>query len=497
MSIPTGPVFESDRREVRDSAALGPIDINEACRYDMLGLTPARDEGTMRNIKRAFWGILVLLSALWLAAEPSVFQAANLFALRTFMVQYSGIIAIGCMSIAMVLALRPRWPERWFAGLDKMYRLHKWLGITALIVSVIHWLWTNAPKWAVGLGWLTRPPRGPRQVPENPIEQFLLTMRGTAEGLGEWTFYAAVLLIALALIRYFPYRLFYKTHRLLAVAYLVLVFHAVVLTKFDYWTSPVGIVLALFMIAGVYSAIIVLLGRVGAGRKIQGRIVSLQYYPGVRALETEIEVPHGWPGHKPGQFAFALSDSSEGAHPYTIASGWNDKERHITFVTKELGDHTGSLRGKLKVGQTVTVEGPYGCFDFDNGLPRQIWIGGGIGITPFIAGMQHIALDRQAHPDRLAPPAIDLFHTTTDYDEDAIAKLTADADAAGIRLHVLVAARDGRVTGDRIRAAVPEWRDASIWFCGPPGFGDAIRRDFAAHGLRVDERFHQELFALR
>jgi hypothetical protein len=28
------------------------------------------------------------------------------------MVQLSGILAIGCMSVAMILALRPRWPER-------------------------------------------------------------------------------------------------------------------------------------------------------------------------------------------------------------------------------------------------------------------------------------------------------------------------------------------------------------------------------------------------
>ncbi|MGE3877159.1 MAG: ferric reductase-like transmembrane domain-containing protein [Parvibaculaceae bacterium] len=451
----------------------------------------------MRNIKRALWGILVTLGVLWLLAEPTVFQATNFFALRSAMTQLSGVLAVGCMSVAMILSLRPRWPERWFGGLDKMYRLHKWLGIAALVFSVIHWLWSEAPKWAVGLGWLTRPVRGERPPVENPVEQFLMSMRGTAEGLGEWAFYAVVLLIALALIKYFPYRFFYKTHRLLAVTYLVLAFHTVVLVKFAYWTSPIGVVMALLLAAGVYGAVIVLLGQVGAGRRVPGEIVSLQYYPGVRALETEIAVPHGWPGHKPGQFAFATSDSSEGAHPYTIASGWNDSERRITFVTKALGDHTGRLREKLRVGQKVEVEGPYGCFDFDDDFTRQIWIGGGIGITPFIAAMKHIASDRRAHPDQLQRPEIDLFHTTSEYDENAIAKLTADAAAAGIRLHVLVDARDGRLSGDRIRATVPEWRNASVWFCGPVGFGKALRHDLAAQGLLVEERFHQELFEMR
>jgi len=33
-----------------------------------------------------------------------------------------------------------------------MYRLHKWLGLTAFVVSVTHWLWAQGPKWAVGWG---------------------------------------------------------------------------------------------------------------------------------------------------------------------------------------------------------------------------------------------------------------------------------------------------------------------------------------------------------
>lgn len=81
----------------------------------------------MQHIKLTFWGALALLTVLWLVAEPTVFQPANFFVLRGTMVQYTGIIAMAAMSVAMILALRPRWPERWFGGLDKMYRLHKWL----------------------------------------------------------------------------------------------------------------------------------------------------------------------------------------------------------------------------------------------------------------------------------------------------------------------------------------------------------------------------------
>lgn len=450
----------------------------------------------MQNLKRTFWGTLVVLVLLWLIAEPSVFRSATFFALRGTMVQLSGILAIGCMSVAMILALRPRWPESWLGGLDKMYRLHKWLGITVLVVAIVHWLWANGPKWAVGWGLLERPARGARRALENPVEAFLANLHGTAEGLGEWAFYATVVLVALALIQYFPYRLFYKTHRLLALAYLVLIFHAIVLINFSYWTSPVGWVMAGLLACGTWAAVLVLLRRVGAGRQVKGRISSLQYYPGVSSIETEIEVPHGWPGHKPGQFAFATSDASEGAHPYTIASSWDAENPRITFITKELGDHTSRLREKLRVGQEVKVEGPYGCFTFDDDCPHQIWIGGGIGITPFVARMKHMAMQKDARDWPDAQRA-DLFHTTADIDEKALGKLATDAQSADVRLHVLIDARDGRLTGERVRESVPRWREASIWFCGPTGFGEALKQDFARHGFPVKGRFHQELFAMR
>jgi predicted ferric reductase len=450
----------------------------------------------MGHIKIAFWSALAVLASLWLLADPLALQLSGFFPLRNAMVQLSGVLAMGCMSLAMILTLRPRWPERWLGGLDKMYRLHKWLGIGGLVLAVTHWLWSQGPKWAVGLGWLERPARGARAPIGNELQQVLLTQRGTAEGLGEWAFYAAILLIVVALIRWIPYRLFYKTHRLIAVTYLVLVFHTVVLLQFDSWATPLGLLMACLLAWGTVAAAFVLLRRVGTGRKVEGRIASLHYYPELRVLEGEIDIPAGWPpgwpGHTAGQFAFVTSDTSEGPHPFTIASAWDPAEHRLTFIAKELGDYTRTLRKALHIGQPVMVEGPYGCFTFEDDAPQQIWIGGGIGITPFVARMKQIAQGRQA-----ALQEIHLFHTTADYSKEAIAKLQADAEAANVHLHVVHDKRDGRLTGERIRTAVPGWREASLWFCGPTGFGEALRRDFENQGLKVGRRFHQELFAMR
>lgn len=446
----------------------------------------------MGRIRRTWWIILALVTVTWLVAEPGAVTQYGTVPLRNILLQYSGLLAIAWMSVAMILAVRPKFPERWFGGLDKMYRLHTWVGVSALVFSVAHWLGANGPRWAGALGLMQRGPRGPRAVRSDPIEQWLRSYRGVAESGGEWVFYAVVVLIVVSLVQLIPYRLFYKTHRLLAVCYLVLVFHTVVLVKFAYWTSPVALLLVPLLAWGSWAAVIVLLRRVAAGRTVDGTIASMEYYPGVHTLEVAIDIPTGWRGHEPGQLAFVTSDKAEGAHPYTVASAWHAAEKRITFVVKELGDHTAHLREKLRIGQAVRVEGPYGQFTFAGADPHQIWVGGGIGVTPFIARMKYLA-DRSPRPAQI----VDLFHVTADEDETAFGKLRSDAAASGIRLHLMVDKRDGLLTAERIRSIVPAWRESTVWFCGPARLGAALRTDFERQGFAVDQRFHQELFAMR
>ncbi|MEZ5675734.1 Predicted ferric reductase [Thalassovita litoralis] len=442
---------------------------------------------------RLFWGFWLIVSAGWLLLNPEIFSASGLFAIRGHIVQLSGLLAMAAMSVAMILSLRPRWLEKRIDGLDKMYRIHKWLGIGALGVSVFHWLWSQGPKWAVGAGWLSPPVRGPRPEITDPVRALFGSLRGTAEGIGEWAFYASVVLLVIALVKLVPYHLFRQTHRIFPVAYLVLVFHSVVLIDYDMWFTPLGPILALLLLGGSYAAVLSLLGAIGGNRRVSGEIVTMRKYPGVHSLETEIQLAAGWPGHKSGQFAFVTSNRIEGAHPYTIASAWRADNPKITFITKGLGDHTSKLSEKLKTGQKVTVEGPYGCFTFDDGLSHQIWVGAGIGITPFIARLKEMAA---ADPDT-PTPEIDLFHSTREVDEAALSRLAADARAANVRLHVLIDAQDGTLSADRIRETVPEWRKASLWFCGPSAFGQALRTDFTKQGMDMENRFHQELFEMR
>ncbi len=92
--------------------------------YPPMERRPRPPSKCMRRLESVFWGILMALVLLWLATDASIFRSTSFLGVRKPSIQLTGIVAMGCMSLAMVLALRPRWPEAWLGGLDKMYRLH-------------------------------------------------------------------------------------------------------------------------------------------------------------------------------------------------------------------------------------------------------------------------------------------------------------------------------------------------------------------------------------
>ncbi len=448
----------------------------------------------MIRLRTVFWGATALVAALWFMSAQPLPLPTTYFGWRGPSVQFTGVLAMAAMSVAMVLAIRPRWLERPLDGLDKLYRLHKWLGIGGLVAALAHWIWAQGTKWAVGWGWLMRPERGPRVQPEG-LEGVLRGVRGLAETIGEWAFYAAAALIVMALVKAVPYHIFSRLHRWFGAFYLALVFHSVVLLDFKNWMTPIGALMAILMAAGSYAALVSLTGRIGLKRRVGASLSEVRVFPEMGVVAGLVSVNGDWPGHRSGQFAFVTSIPEEGAHPYTIASAWNPRTRTIRFVTKALGDHTERLPETLQVGKPVTIEGPYGCFTFEDAHPAQIWVGAGIGVTPFIARMEELADEIEA--GRAPTQRVTMFHPAGAAEPAALDLLRRDAARAGVALHILAGKGAGRLDGPRVRAEVPDWREASLWFCGPSAFGEALRADFAAQGMDVRRRFHQELFAMR
>ena len=432
-------------------------------------------------------GLLTLFGAAWLhvfLATSFPENAAALWIARQHGMYLSGILSMALMSLVMVLAARPAWLDAPLGGMDRIYRLHKWAGILAVLLGAAHWgLKESFPliKGLIGMAG---------RLPKVRHDGLLATLRKPAEAMGEWALYLILAMVLITLWRRFPYHLWRHVHRLMPVFYLMLVFHGIVLTPTHYWLHPVGILLGIALAAGTWASVLSLFGRIGNSRRARGTVIAVHSADGV--TEVTCRLDERWNGHRPGQFAFLAFDRIEGHHPFTIASASND-QRTITFCIKALGNFTRRLPHTVHVGQEVSVEGPYGHFRLDRHDPscRQIWIAGGIGVTPFLSWLETL----QASPEHA--PVADLHYCTRDRANDRFVVRLEQlcAGLPNIRLHV-----HGKQQGQELSAAglgldAQTLKRSEVWFCGPAGLAEALKRGLRALGGAP--RFHQEAFEMR
>lgn len=448
----------------------------------------------MKKLKIIYCAILLVCVAVWFSTGEFDGIARGYFAFRSQAIQLTGLLAFFAMTVDMVIACRLKWVDDALGGLDKAYRLHKWFGITALVTAILHFLLAKGTKWAVGWGWLERPVRraGLMDLPEKVgLEYVFSIFRKNAELFGEWAFYTAVVLCLIALIKLIPYRFFAHVHTIFAGVYLVLVFHAIVLTKFPYWGEPFGLLVLVAAIFGTVSAITILLRKFGFGHHMDGTIIEKIIDKTNNVARLTLKVSKKWPGHQGGQFAFITVDAKEGAHPFTIASAWDQNSRLLTFFIKGLGDYTNALLSRDLVHKKVRIEGPYGRFFLvDHKVEQQIWVGAGIGITPFLAKLDEFASHHSPHAN------VHFIYVSQFLSGEEEEKLHALAKSAGVRLTIWLTPKKGRLDGTHLRKMFVNWKQSSIWFCGPRQFGETLEDDMAKNGFSR-ERFHRELFEMR
>lgn len=439
-------------------------------------------------MKRPLTLLAALPLGLWAAfALPAVLakSPADFWAWRGPLIFLSGILALWWMSAGIVLASRPAWLEQRFGGLDKLYRLHRDIGIGAGVLVLLHWQIEWLPKTLVKAGLIAGSgrPRRPRGDPDMLIE--------AAKVIGEWAGYLLLAMVVIALIRRIPYHWFRQIHKGFGAIFLAGAFHGIVLMPSSYWQTPIAWLSLLVAALGILPALLSLTGRIGRKRQRTARIESI-HQPADGLLEIVCR-PQGWPGHRAGQFVLAdFGKPREGHHPFTLASAWDARQGTLTLCIKALGDFTQTLPDHLTAGQSIQLEGPYGHFDFaaETAVDRdpQIWIAGGIGITPFLGRIEEI----RKSPHRLRGK-VELFYCTRDpltYPSE----LEAHCRAAGIHLHRRVTDRDGPLGIEAITAKLEA--ESTVWFCGPAQWGDLLAQKLQAAGLATSA-FRREHFEFR
>jgi predicted ferric reductase len=371
-----------------------------------------------------------------------------------------GAAAVVAMAQTLILAARPPLVEPLFGGLDRMYRVHKWLGISAMILMILH---------------QQIEPDFERVVRETSLGEL-------GEEAGELAFNALLALVAVSWFRRLPfigleipYQIWRFSHRFMGALFAIVVFHQFFVDMPAEVDPSLSMLLNTFGIAGVvawvYSEFV--------APHLRRREFAVSEISQTGDTTTLTLSPRGRPMRwRPGQFAFVRAPEAglSEPHPFTIASAPRP-DGTVTFSIRALGGWTRSLPATLRTGMRVQVEGPYGRFNFRKGGARQIWLAGGIGITPFLAWAESLteAERRDIH----------LIHCVRTQ-EEAIGVETLRAAAArnlGFSFEVVVTTRDGRLTAEHLIGATPfAVRQADLWFCGPTGLKEGILKGLKVQG---------------
>ena len=439
----------------------------------------------MKAILIGLFGVVTSAWLLNLLATVFPEQSALLWIARQQGLYLSGFLSIVFMSLTMFLAIRPAWLEKPLGGLDRIYRLHKWSGILAVGFGALHWLIKQSGGLIKGIIG------SDGRLPKIKYDGLLEAMRELGDDMGEPALYIALAMLAITLWRRFPYHVWRHLHRIMPVLYLMLAFHAALLAPPAYWTQPAGLVLAIFLALGCGASVLSLGGMIGRSRQGRGSVTAIRQGNDITEITCRLETR--WQAHRPGQFAFITFSKFEGAHPFTIASA--DRGDHtITFCIKALGDFTRRIEQRVEVGQTITVEGPYGCFQIDryDRKRRQIWVAGGVGVTPFLAWLESIQRGGGSQIEA------DLHYCTRDRDNDIfVDRLHALCESLlGVRLHIHSARHGDILSAESLTPANAQAKNTEVWFCGPRGLAEALKRGLKQNGL-AGLRFHQEAFELR
>lgn len=382
-----------------------------------------------------------------------------------------GASALALMATAAILAAR--WPmaERVFGGLDRVYEVHKWLGIWALALASVHLLFkAGDPLWQADAILDMSPP--------------------WARFVRQASFVALMAIVILALNRNIPYNVWRWWHRLSGPLFLIVVAHWLSIKSPIALDSAAGLWLAGLSALAVIAAAYKLLLYPLVAHHGHYRVVNVSRGPAAAEIELE-PVSHRARFHA-GHFGFLRmkADGLREPHPFTIASAPSADGR-ISFVIRALGDYTAKLIAQVEPGMYADVYAPYGRFERRPECQREIWIGGGVGISPFIAWM------RDGEADRFDQVTLFYFFTPGRVFPD-VSVLEAMARERGVEFVPISTGPSSeeftRRFGDIVRGLGASQLDIAV--CGPRGLLDAVRRTAKDHGLRSDTIRH-ELFAFR
>lgn len=378
-----------------------------------------------------------------------------------------GWAGCGLLLASLLLMLREPRLARGLGGLERMYRWHHWAGMAAYVFLLAHPLFLAGDAWPNNrqLAWQTL----------SPFDQ----------GWPVWLGWLSLLLLMAGLAATFERRIPYRTWRWLHVglglAVLFGLLHLILL-GIDEPVWPIMGLAAFFLGWRIVREDFGLAARpyiVQSATAVAKDMVEISLKPLAEAVSV-----------RPSQFvlvAFLSGGTYRGCgefHPFTVSAVGASGELQIGV--KALGDCTQKIQS-IEPGVMARVQGAFGNFLTDRPSSPQLWVAGGMGITPFLAQLRAGLLKQQTL----------LLYL---YRSEADAAFVDEIRAMAVRDPKLsfTAVATGKDLPD-LSLLLPEaaaLTQHDCYLCGPPGMVAGLRKALRLKGI-TPRYIHFENFEFR
>lgn len=382
--------------------------------------------------------LILITINLWLASKSSLEVIGANYELSIS--QILGLIGIVLMAWVLLLAGRFKMVEDWHGGLDKNYQKHHWIGSAAFVMIVNHPILLALrfiPNWTIAKNYF---------IPGNDF----------AYNLGIFSIYTLILgFIFIVFIR-LPYDKWKLTHKLMGVAFLLGAWHSIIIGSDIGRFLPLKIWIFLFDIIGAFSFVYIVFLYKFIGPKYDYLVTSVTSLKDLVLIEMK---PAGRKMfYQSGQFVyFQFRDKNVGneVHPFSLTS---DPDGEIlSIAVKKSGDYTSKM-SLIVEGTKVITWGPYGHFFNSHKPTKQIWVAGGIGITPFLSMYKHLSKSQNSQK-------VVLFYLVKNKEEAVFSD--AFSDTEWFTLKNWYSEEGGRINAEKIAKTIGDVSEYQWFVCGP------------------------------
>ncbi len=381
-----------------------------------------------------------------------------------------------CAAIALPAVVRAQALEPLFGGLDRAVRLHRRLGLAAFILLVVHVICLALHAWQ------TDGSIGAVLVP------FWSEETRTIDIL---VFYVLIALGLLAYDKRLRHERWLSLHRIIGLLFMLGTAHASIepgtINSYEPLRTWTILLLIVGSVAWFYR--IFLFSSFGPRYRYEVKQAKPQ---GKEVVDLSLKPHDRRMMYEPGTFVFlripSFTEQAKELHPFSLSS--SPVERDLRISARQVGDFTKRL-SSLEPGTAVDVFGPFGSFTPQRFHPyrRMVWIGAGIGITPFL-GMLSFELSNNDFR-RI------WFYYIARKEEDAVYDaeirdrfLRADSF---IDYHLWLTSEQGRLTAKQIAEEVAPLDNYAVMICGTSRFSNDLAHQFRKLGLPREKIIVEEL----